>query len=374
MLPSRWTIYEGDDLIRNRIDSILARLAKSARGTGWVLGLFSADGDLLDFAISSAQIPRRRAMDLLCAAPPPGAPQSVILRITGTDGKIADDLSASMKLDANRSLALVLMRAHASDAAWRRISEGVKGAIVRIAAEVSAESSSGVDRTRAPRPFGEEAALFLLTPQLHVALASLSVNAASTEFAKLVAPQSDRLLPLLERCVARLTKSWDLSRIESCRPEVAHPLPGLALRVEPMTGNGISIAVRVKRVAQRHPLADAVAKYRFSPRERQVLHALLDGRSVVDIAGMLDLAESTVSDHIARMLVKTNAHNRVELAALVLGWPALRAHLGAQSHSGDGTAAALLSGDVTDSLPRSVRTNGETPRRVSWRYKIGSTR
>lgn len=360
-------------MIRNRIDSILARLAKPARTTGWVLGVFDADGDLLDSVISSAQIPRRHAMDLLFAAPAPDAPQAVILRITGPDGKIADDLSASMKLDASRSLSLVLTRTHASDAAWRRISEGFKGAFTRIAAEVATDSNAAADRTRAPKPFGEEA-FFLLTPQLHVALASLSVNAASSEFAKMVTPQSDRLAPVLERCVARLTKSWDLARIESCHPQVAHPVPGLALRVEPMTGNGISIAVCVKRVAQRHPLADAVAKYRFSPRERQVLHALLDGHSVVDIAGMLDLAESTVSDHIARMLVKTNAHNRVELAALVLGWPALRSHLAAQSRPGDGADSGQLPGDITDSLPLPVRTNGEAARRVSWRYKIGSTR
>ena len=360
-------------MIRNGIDSILARLAKPARGTGWALGLFAADGDLLDVAISSAQIPRRQAIDVLCAAPVPDAAKSVVLKITGADGKIADQLSASVNLDSMRYLALVLTRAHASDAAWLQISESLKGAVIRIAQAVSAESGVGGNGSRAPKAFEDESAFFLLTPQLHVALASRVGNAPTTEFAKLIMPESGRLPPLLERSVARLTKSWDFARIESCRAETAHPMPGLALRVEPMTGNGIAIAVYVKRVAQRDSLADAVARYRFSPRECQVLQALLDGHSVVGIAAMLDLAESTVSDHIARMIVKTNAHNRVEMVALVLGWPALRSHLAAERSPVDGAVVNSSPPGVAADSANRVRTNGDPDRRVSWRYKIGSS-
>ena len=34
----------------------------------------------------------------------------------------------------------------------------------------------------------------------------------------------------------------------------------------------------------------------------------------------LDIAESTAHDHIKRMMLKTRARNRVELAAKALGW------------------------------------------------------
>jgi hypothetical protein len=79
---------------------------------------------------------------------------------------------------------------------------------------------------------------------------------------------------------------------------------------------------------------------------------------------MLELAESTVSDHIARMIVKTNAHNRIEMAALLLGWPAMRPQLV--------SADASANGSLTESLAHPEPTNGESSRRVSWRYKIRS--
>jgi DNA-binding CsgD family transcriptional regulator len=353
-------------LINSRTESILSRLTKPARGAGWVLGVFAPEGELLDFAVSSYQIDRRRAFDMLGTVPLPLAAASVTLKITGDDGKVANTLSASTTFDdAGRSLAVVLVRPQTTDGAWLKVSQNLKNATVHIAAAIAADSIPSIEgrRPSAP-PLNEECAFFLLTEQLQV-VASQPQNPHSSELAKIVAPRDGRLPVLLERTVRRLTKSWDFSRVESCIARTVFPIPGTALCVGPMSGSGgVMIGVFLKREVDRHPAADAAAAYRLSPREREVLHALLDGRSVADIAAMLDLAESTVTDHVARLIVKTNAHNRVEMAALLLGWPALRSQFTSASPRGNNT--------VTDSLPNSGSTNGESLRRVSWRYKIRS--
>jgi DNA-binding CsgD family transcriptional regulator len=354
-------------LINSRIESILSRLTKPARGAGWVLGLFGPEGDLLDFAVSSYQIDRRRALDMLGAAPSPLSAASVTLKVTGEDGKIANTLCASTMLDeGGRSLALVLVRSQASDAVWLKISQSLKNVTARIAAAMAADSISSIEGRRASAPpLNEECAFFLLNEQLQVAFASQPQNPGSSELVKTVAPHEGRLPTLIERAVRRLTISWDFARLESCVARTAFPIPGTALCVGPMSGaGGVMIGVLLKLEVDRHPAAGAVATYRLSPREREVLHALLDGRSVADIAAMLDLAESTVSDHIARMIVKTNARNRVEMAATLLGWPALRSQFT--------TAEPPGAEDVINSFPRSDSANGDSSKRVSWRYKIGS--
>ncbi|MGA7354935.1 MAG: helix-turn-helix transcriptional regulator [Candidatus Cybelea sp.] len=348
----------------SRIESLLSRLTKPARGAGWVLGVFDLEGDLLDFAITNGQNDRRRALDMLGAVPVPLSAGSVMLKVTGDDGKIASTLCASTMLDAARYVALVLVRPLTNDAAWLKISQNLKSVASRIAAAIASESIPTLEGRRASTSSSEECAFYLLTQELQVAFASQPQNASSSDFAKLVAPREGRLPALFERAVRRLTKCWDFSRVDSCATKMAFPLPGVALSVAPMSGTGVMVGVFIKLEAHRHPAAAAAAAYRLSPREREVLYALLDGRSVSGIAAMLELAESTVSDHIARMIVKTNAHNRIEMAALLLGWPAMRPQLV--------SADAPANGSLTDSLADPQRTNGEPSRRVSWRYKIRS--
>lgn len=52
---------------------------------------------------------------------------------------------------------------------------------------------------------------------------------------------------------------------------------------------------------------------RMTPREREVLGLLMDGRSNRDIARSMGIDETTVKAHLGRMLRKTGATNRVEL-------------------------------------------------------------
>lgn len=58
--------------------------------------------------------------------------------------------------------------------------------------------------------------------------------------------------------------------------------------------------------------ADSVEQ-KMTPREREVLKLLMDGRSNRDIAQAMQIDEVTVKAHLGRMLRKTGASNRVEL-------------------------------------------------------------
>ncbi len=59
--------------------------------------------------------------------------------------------------------------------------------------------------------------------------------------------------------------------------------------------------------------ANVAVEASMTPREREVLHLLMDGRSNRDIAGALGIDEVTVKAHLGRMLRKTRSANRVEL-------------------------------------------------------------
>jgi DNA-binding NarL/FixJ family response regulator len=51
----------------------------------------------------------------------------------------------------------------------------------------------------------------------------------------------------------------------------------------------------------------------MTPRELEVLHLLMDGRTNRDIASAMGIDEVTVKAHLGRMLRKTRSNNRVEL-------------------------------------------------------------
>lgn len=57
---------------------------------------------------------------------------------------------------------------------------------------------------------------------------------------------------------------------------------------------------------------------RFTPKEREVLSWLTQGRSNREIAATMRIDEATVKAHLGRMLRKANASNRVELTLRVL--------------------------------------------------------
>ena len=301
------------------IDAIVRRLTKAAPGTPWVVGIFTPDGDLRHFAGSGGLLNRRRALGVLCATPLPEVEGTVVLRVTGQDGRTAPVLAASTVLAGLRALVFAVLRPPAtSDKAWARIAQGLKATVLQLADLYRCEPP---DNAPSPAVAVENATalgFLLLSSDLKVVYQSSPQDAAAAEFANLYAASDGRLPLFLERSIARLTAGWDFTRVDSCKEAVATPVPGLMVRVAPIVGTSLLIGVFLAQT--REPADHPEAAFRISPREREVLHALLDGDSVRDVAARLHLAESTVQDHIARLIEKTNSRNRIEMAATYLGW------------------------------------------------------
>jgi len=59
-------------------------------------------------------------------------------------------------------------------------------------------------------------------------------------------------------------------------------------------------------------------RWRFSPRERQIVTLLSSGCSNQEIANRLGLRLQTVKNHLSRIYRKLGVPNRVQLAVLVL--------------------------------------------------------
>jgi DNA-binding CsgD family transcriptional regulator len=62
-----------------------------------------------------------------------------------------------------------------------------------------------------------------------------------------------------------------------------------------------------------------IEKYEISPREREVVEALLQGKTDKEISAMLNIAVNTVQAHLKRVYRKTGASGRFALSALVRG-------------------------------------------------------
>lgn len=130
----------------------------------------------------------------------------------------------------------------------------------------------------------------------------------------------DGLPPVVESAVRAVTASWT-DDPATWEPATLVPLPFMVVRVAPLTGSaGPKIGVLVERYRSRNPLRHAADKFGMSSRELEVLSLVLKGFGTPQIATALDIAESTAHDHVKRMMLKTRARNRVELAAKALGW------------------------------------------------------
>jgi DNA-binding NarL/FixJ family response regulator len=57
---------------------------------------------------------------------------------------------------------------------------------------------------------------------------------------------------------------------------------------------------------------------RLTPRERQILKLLAEGKSAKEVAGLLDLSVRTVESHRFNLMRKIGVHNKVELLTYAL--------------------------------------------------------
>jgi DNA-binding CsgD family transcriptional regulator len=78
------------------------------------------------------------------------------------------------------------------------------------------------------------------------------------------------------------------------------------------------VVLPVSRDTTAQALRAATARYALTPRESEVLGALLDGASNLHIAAKFECSERTVEVHISRILGKTGCASRAEVVAQVL--------------------------------------------------------
>ena len=67
--------------------------------------------------------------------------------------------------------------------------------------------------------------------------------------------------------------------------------------------------------SEREIFDNFAARYELSPREREILHLVIDNRTNAEAAATLFVSESTVKFHMRNLLKKTGCKNRVELMA-----------------------------------------------------------
>jgi DNA-binding NarL/FixJ family response regulator len=98
---------------------------------------------------------------------------------------------------------------------------------------------------------------------------------------------------------AALGAGWLRSEIESLAARARLTLPGAALAAE-------------------EPVAAPAAEDPFglTPRERQVLALVAEGRTNREIGEVLFMAEKTASVHVSRILAKLDVRSRTEAAAV----------------------------------------------------------
>jgi DNA-binding CsgD family transcriptional regulator len=131
---------------------------------------------------------------------------------------------------------------------------------------------------------------------------------------------AERLPIVLEDTVRALVAGWQ-SDPATQLPGVARPVPFLVVHTQPVSGpTGLYIGVRIERFRPIHSLVEPAARFHISPRELEVLALLFDGAKLGEIGKTLNIATSTVQDHIKSMVDKTDSRNRTELLARVLGW------------------------------------------------------
>ncbi len=72
--------------------------------------------------------------------------------------------------------------------------------------------------------------------------------------------------------------------------------------------------IQALQMAQTRPTEDPVQKFALTPRELEVVAAIVEGYSNKDIAKKFSISEQTVKHHLSRIFDKVGVSNRLELA------------------------------------------------------------
>jgi DNA-binding CsgD family transcriptional regulator len=161
-----------------------------------------------------------------------------------------------------------------------------------------------------------------IVPTLCVLRPDLTVECASPNALELGHADErggGRLPAEIESRVRAAIADWGAD-VENCHAKVAQTDDGRgALRIFPLSSPaGLRIAILWEPVRREAPLLRSVERYGLTLREVQILNLLAGGCSSGEVASRLGIAESTVNEHIMRMMQKTEATNRVELVATTM--------------------------------------------------------
>lgn len=291
-----------DTLRQRRIAAALLPLEPDQ----WMIGTFDPGKCLVDVLTSAQSLQRREAYEAFC---------------TGGAIRGFDAVTASIPLErgfVSRVMALYDRRLKHS------VPRGAAEALQVLAAREKALRSRGL-HARAPNLVQArrwaQCAVFQIDRAFALQSYWLSDDEQARPYVEFVKPIDGRLPAYLADAVAGFVGRWEWNDAENCTKGVLTPLPDLLARVAPVhTQNGVAALVVVEAMQVRYTLENARKKFNISSRESQVLRLLFEGRIVSEIAQELCLAESTVQDHIKRIIAKTGSTNRVQMAATVLGW------------------------------------------------------
>ena len=74
-----------------------------------------------------------------------------------------------------------------------------------------------------------------------------------------------------------------------------------------------------RQLTERERFAQFAAEHDLSPREQDVMHQILENKTVSEIAASLSISENTVKYHVRNILQKTGCHSRKELITIYNG-------------------------------------------------------
>jgi len=311
------------------VKELVSQVLREVPAAHWALGIFDSNESLIEFYLSDANLDLRTALDLIYAAPLPdffGGGTITVSQNTVEQSRFPCRLNALVVTASKRAAKLVLVREAQQTGFSLVAGHIIRTPLSALSRALSLRSYNPDDEAdlaharRFPQP-----ALYLLDHNYKIELTWKPKDIGAVALAQLAEPVDGHLPAFIESVVRRLTADWDLSDIDTCLAGVSRPIPGLLLRTVPMMStNGVTIGVLLEPYRTRRSLRSAAAKFHISRRERDVLLLLFDGFSIGEIAARLHLAESTVQDHVKRMIFKTDSHNRIEMAAKLLGWPLAR--------------------------------------------------
>jgi DNA-binding CsgD family transcriptional regulator len=306
------------------IEPHVRRLMRETHSTRWVLAVFDARHDFIESYRTSDEVNARTALDVIYRIPASGSTDCEVFEPVCVLGSGEESwLTASMLLTPQRSLRMALL--YDARNPWWSCAELMRNTLEQIAPHVIASLPSRMDHDLPILRRRAHPAMYLLNERYEVEFQWHAQDLASVALAHLTEPVDGHLPGFIEARVRRMTAAWDLRDIKTCTFSTAYPIPGLLLRTAPMqSASCISIGVLLEPYVVRRTIEHTAVNLRVSTREREVLYLLLDGESISDIAAKLNIAESTVQDHVKRMILKTDSRNRVEMAAKILGWPSMR--------------------------------------------------